>query len=434
MKQKEFNVDEIKPYPKNAKKHPTKQLMQIAMSIKEFGWQQPIVVDSKGIIIVGHGRYFSYHKFKDQLNLPRPVINVSTLKEQQAKAYRIADNKLNESDWDEDILIEELKQLEASLFALTGFEEDIITDGEPEDDEVPELPGVATSKLGQTYALGDHIIMCGNSTSPEDVEKLMKGEKAQMCFTDPPYNIDYKGGMSTHNQNKREGIMNDKMSDDSFYDFLAEMSKRIVENVKGGVYICMSSSELPNLKKAWENNGGHWQSFIIWVKNNFTFSRADYQNTYEPMLYGWANGIKNHFFIDRRDIANVWEDLREVKTEFDGQYTSIKFQGFEVKVEGKVKGIIKRKKQRTDIWRYDKPTKSTEPPTMKPVALCLEAVKNSSQRGDLVLDLFGGSGSTLIACEKSGRKCRMMELDPKYIDVIIERWEKFTGQKAERIK
>jgi DNA modification methylase len=192
----------------------------------------------------------------------------------------------------------------------------------------------------------------------------------------------------------------------------------------------MSSSELPNLKKAWENNGGHWQSFIIWVKNNFTLSRADYQNTYEPMLYGWAKNIKNHFFIERRDIANVWEDLREVKTEFDGTHTSIKFQGFEVKIEGQVKGIIKRKKQRTDIWRYDKPTVSKEHPTMKPVALCLEAVKNSSQRGDIVLDLFLGSGSTAIACEKSGRRCYGMELDPQYIDVIISRWEKFTGQKA----
>lgn len=429
-----MKFEEIKPYPKNTKKHPQKQLMQIAMSIKEFGWQQPIVVDKKGIIIVGHGRYFAYQKFGESLGLPEPEVKITELSEDQARAYRIADNKLNESDWDEDILIEELKQLEASLFALTGFEEDIITDSDVEDDEIPELPTKAKSRLGEMYALGEHIIMCGNSTSEDDVNRLMGEEKAQMCFTDPPYNIDYKGGMSTHKQNKRDGIMNDKMSDNHFYEFLSDISKRIVENVKGGVYICMSSSELPNLKKAWENNGGHWQSFIIWVKNNFTLSRADYQNTYEPMLYGWAGNIKNHYFIDRRDIANVWEDLRDVKTEFDGQYTSIKFQGFEVRVEGKAKGFIKRKKQRTDIWRYDKPTVSKEHPTMKPVALCLEAVKNSSQKDDIVLDLFGGSGSTLIACEKSGRKCRMMELDPKYIDVIIERWEKFTGQKAERIK
>lgn len=425
-----MKIEEIKPYPKNTKKHPNKQLLQIAMSLKEFGWQQPIVVDKKGIIIVGHGRYFAYQKFGNELRIDTPKIDVAELTEQQAKAYRIADNKLNESEWDEDILIEELKSLEKNLFLLTGFEEDMITESGKEDDDVPELPKKAKSRLGEMYKLGEHVIMCGNSTSEEDVAKLMNGQRAQMCFTDPPYNIDYKGGMSTHKQNKRDGIMNDKMGDSQFYDFLSEVSRRIVDHVDGGVYICMSSSELPNLKKAWENNGGHWQSFIIWVKNNFTLSRADYQNTYEPMLYGWAKNIKNHFFIERRDIANVWEDLREVKTEFDGTHTSIKFQGFEVKIEGQVKGIIKRKKQRTDIWRYDKPTVSKEHPTMKPVALCLEAVKNSSQKGDIVLDLFGGSGSTLIACEKAGRKCRIMELDPQYIDVIIERWEKYTNEKA----
>jgi DNA modification methylase len=319
------------------------------------------------------------------------------------------------------------------MFALTWFDEDIITDDAKEDDDVPDKSEKATSKMGDIYQLGEHRLMCGNSIDEKDVEKLMDGEKAQMCFTDPPYNIDYQGGMSTHKQNKREGIMNDKMENGKFYEFLSEMTRRIVENVKGGVYICMSSSELPNLKTAWEANGGHWQSFIIWVKNNFTLSRADYQNTYEPILYGWAKGIKNHYFIDRRDIANVWEDLREVKTEFDGKHTSIKFQGFEVKIEGEAKGIIKRKKQRTDIWRYDKPTISKEHPTMKPVALCLEAVKNSSQRGETVLDIFGGSGSTLIACEKANRKARIMELDPQYVDVIIKRWEEYTGQKAQKI-
>lgn len=428
-----MNIDEIKPYPKNTKKHPNKQLLQIAMSIGKFGWQQPIVVDKKGVIIVGHGRYFAYQKFAKELKLPKPKIDISNLDEQNAKAYRIADNKTNESEWDEDILVEELKSLERELLMFTGFDEDMITDGEKQDDEIPELPKNPKSRAGEMYKLGEHVIMCGNSTLEEDVNKLMGGEKAQMCFTDPPYNIDYKGGMSTHKQNKRSGILNDKMGDGEFYNFLSEVSQRIVENVVGGVYICMSSSELPNLKKAWESNGGHWQSFIIWVKNNFTLSRSDYQNTYEPMLYGWADKVKNHFFIDRRDIANVWEDLREVKTEFDGTYTSIKFQGFEVKIEGKVNGIIKRKKQRTDIWRYDKPIKSADHPTMKPVALCIEAIKNSSQRGDMVLDLFGGSGSTLIACEKLGRKCRMMELDPQYMDVIIKRWEKYTNEKAVKI-
>jgi len=189
----------------------------------------------------------------------------------------------------------------------------------------------------------------------------------------------------------------------------------------------MSSSELDSLKGAFERAGGHWQSFIIWVKNNFTLSRADYQNTYEPILYGWPAREKNHQFIDQRDLSNVWEDLSAAKTEFDGYFTTISFQGFKVKLEGKVKGQVIKKKQRTDIWRHDKPTASKDHPTMKPVALVVEAITNSSKRGDIVLDSFLGSGSTLIASEKSERTCFGIELDPKYVDVIVQRWVNYTG-------
>ncbi len=362
-----------------------------------------------------------------------PPISVAELTDQQAKAYRIADNKLNESDWDEDILIEELRQLEKNLLELTGFNDDIFNDSNTDDDDIPEIPVKPKSKRGEIYKLGEHILMCGDSTSQVDVEKLMDGQRAQMCFTDPPYNIDYQGGMSTHKQNKRQGIMNDKMGNQQFYEFLSEVSKRIIEHCDGGVYICMSSSELPNLKSSWEDNGGHWQSFVIWVKNTFTLSRSDYQNTYEPMLYGWPKHIKNHFFCERRDIANVWEDLREIKTEFDGKYTSIKFQGFEVKIEGEAKGFVKRRKQHADIWRFDKPSRSELHPTQKPIALCIEAIKNSSKKEDIVLDLFLGSGSTLIACEKTGRRCYGMELDPKFVDVILRRYEDFSGNKPIKI-
>jgi len=196
----------------------------------------------------------------------------------------------------------------------------------------------------------------------------------------------------------------------------------------------MSSSEIDNLKVAWEKNGGHWQSFIIWVKNNFTLSRSDYQNTYEPILYGWAKNTKNHYFIEDRDGANVWEDLSNVKTEYTEEHTIISFQGFKIKLPGKIEnGEVIRKRQKSDIWRYDKPVKSSEHPTMKPIELCIEAIKNSSKRGDIVLDLFLGSGSTLIASEKIERKCYGVELDPKYIDVIIQRWEDYTGDKAEKL-
>ena len=202
----------------------------------------------------------------------------------------------------------------------------------------------------------------------------------------------------------------------------------------GGAYICMSSSELDTLKAAWENNGGHWQTYIIWVKNHFTLSRADFQHLYEPILYGWPQKTVNHYFVGERNIPNVWEDLKEVKTEYIDGYTIISFHGYKVKIAGKIeKGEIIKKKQKTDIWRYDKPVKSSEHPTMKPVAMCIEAIKCSSQRDKIVLDLFLGSGSTLIAAEKADRICYGMEMDPKFIDVIIRRWEDFTNLKAQKI-
>ena len=276
--------------------------------------------------------------------------------------------------------------------------------------------------------------MCGDATLSDDVNKLMDGKMAQMCFTDPPYNVDYTGGVDkTGKKHQRDVMQNDKMSDESFYNFLSETSKRIIENTIGGVYICMSAVQLGSLKNAWENNGGHWQSFIIWVKNNFTLSRSDYQHIYEPILYGWSTEIVNHYFNKSRDIPNVWEDLREVKTEFDGKYTSIKFHGFEVKIKGKPEGTIRRKKMMTDIWRHDKPIASPEHPTMKPIGLCSEAIKNSSRIDDIVIDYFLGSGSTLIAADKMNRICYGMELDPIFIDVVIKRWEILTGEKAKQI-
>jgi len=412
---------DIKPYAKNAKLHPDKQLKQIADSLKRFGWLQPIVVDKDFTIIVGHGRWLAYKKFPEGIKDPW-IIKADTLTEDEVKAYRLADNKLNESQWDMDLALEDLKLLPEELFNLTGFDKDLLIEPDDQDDVVPEdVP--ARSKLGDLYELGQHRVLCGDSTQEEPVLRLCGGNRAQMCFTDPPYNVDYQGGMGTHEQNKREGIKNDKMSKESFKEFLTKAMKPIVANTDGGIYVCMSSSELDSLKSAFEDGGGHWQSFIMWVKNNFTLSRADYQNTYEPILYGWRNGIVNHYFTQRRDIANVWEDLSKVKTEYDGKSTTITFSGFKVKLEGKIgKGEVIRKKQHTDIWRHDKPTKSSEHPTMKPVALVVEAITNSSQQGDIVLDTFLGSGSTLIASEKTGRICYGIELDPKYVDVIVQRY------------
>lgn len=418
-------VSEIKPYEKNAKKHPTKQVKQIAASIKEFGFNQPIVVDKNNVVIVGHGRLEAAKLLKIE---DVPVITVD-LTEEQAKAYRLADNKLNETDWDMGLVVEELKGLSAAMFDLTGFDEDLLLEDEAKDDAMPEEVQTVV-KLDDLWDLGGHRLLCGSSTDEVVVDRLMDGKKAQMVFTDPPYNVDYTGSMNSSGKNSREGILNDKMSKIAFEEFLSKVSQNINKHCQGGVYICMSSSEIDTLKRAYELNGGHWQSFIIWVKNNFTLSRADYQNTYEPILYGWSTEVTNHFFTEDRTKANVFEDLQEVKTKFDGVHTTICFHGFEVKIKGKVEGSIRRKQSKTDIWRYDKPTKSVEHPTMKPVALVQEAITNSSERGDIVLDLFGGSGTTIIAAEKTERVCYMMELDPKYCDVIIARYELYTGKKA----
>jgi len=424
-----MDISKIKPYGKNAKQHPPKQIKQIAASIKEFGFNQAVVVDKAGVIIVGHGR-FEAAKLLGMKDVP--VIQLD-LTDQQAKAYRLADNKLNESAWEMDLVIEELKGLTSNMLDLTGFDKDLILESDPKDDNAPELPATTKIKVGDMFQLGKHRLLCGDSTLRENYEKVMGGGIADIVFCDPPYNVAYEGSNDKSGKKTRTMILNDKMTKDAFFTFLSAICKNITEFSKGANYICMSSSEIDSLKMAYEQNGGHWQSFIIWVKNTFTLGRCDYQHTFEPILYGWPKEIKNHYFIDQRNISNVWEDLQEVKTKFDGEYTTIKFQGFEVKVKGKAEGMVKRGKQRTDIWRYDKPSKSAEHPTMKPVAMVLEAIINSSQEGEIVLDPFLGSGTTLIAAEKSGRVCYGLELDPKYCQVIIDRWEEYTNLKVKKL-
>lgn len=417
-------IELIKPYEKNAKKHSQKQIQQVANSIREYGFLQPIVVDKENVIIVGHCRWLGA-KLLELAEVPTLTVDLT---DEQAKAYRLADNKLNESDWDMELAIEELRGLTIEQFELTGFDQDLLLEPEGKDDIVPETPEIPQSKPGDIYELGNHRLVCGDSCDEATVSALMGDQMAQMTFCDPPYNVDYQGGMGTHEQNKREGIKNDKMTKEAFKEFIYKAMTPVVKHTAGGIYVCMSSSELDSLREGFEKAGGHWQSYIIWVKNNFTLSRADYQNTYEPILYGWRDNVVNHYFCGRRDIANVWEDLSKVKTEYDGQNTTISFQGFKVKIKGQVeKGEVIRKKQHMDIWRHDKPSSSKDHPTQKPISLCLEAVTNSSSPGDIVLDTFLGSGSTLIACEKSNRRCFGVELDEKYCDVIVRRWLEYTG-------
>ena len=384
-----MELNKIKPYPKNAKQHPHKQVVQIANSIKEFGFNQPIVVDKDNIIIVGHGRYEAA-KFLGLKEVPTIQVNLT---EEQAKAYRLADNKLNESEWDMGLAIEELKGLSEEMFDLTGFDKDLLIEPDEKDDQIPDnAPTVV--KLGDIWQLGNHRVMCGDSTKKEDVERLMDGKKADMVFTDPPYGVSYQDkAENILGRKDRAVIANDGLGKDALKKIVFPAFQNIAENLKNGgcYYICSpQGGELLGLMMMMMMEAGiECRHTIVWAKDRAVFSmgRLDYDYQHEPILYGWRGSHKH--------VGN-------------GQF-------------------------KTSVWSIPNPRASKLHPTMKPVEVMQNALLNSSKSEDIVLDLFLGSGSTLIAAEKTGRICYGMELDPKYCDVIIKRWEDYTGKQAVKI-
>jgi DNA modification methylase len=388
-------VASLIPYARNARTHSEDQVAQIAASIAEFGFTNPILTDGERGVIAGHGRLAAARK----LELTEvPVIELTHLSAIQKKAYILADNRIAaNAGWDDELLGVELTELQDAGFdlELMGFGDEELerllngegdTTGLTEDDAVPDLPVDPVSKTGDVWLLGQHRLLCGDSTVLTDVERVMNGQLADMAFTDPPYNVDYGNNAKDKMRGKDRRIMNDALGD-GFYQFLYDACVNLLIVTKGACYVCMSSSELHTLQRAWLEAGGKWSTFVIWAKNTFTLGRADYQRQYEPILYGWKEGTK-HFWCGDRD--------------------------------------------QSDIWNYNKPRVNDLHPTMKPVELVERAIKNSSKTRDIVLDLFGGSGTTLIACEKTNRQARLVELDPKYVDVIVKRWEDYTGLKATR--
>ena len=294
-------------------------------------------------------------------------------------------------EWSEELLRLELVDLQAAGFdiTLTGFDQDeldrlLVVERElgADPDEAPEPPAEPISRPGDLWVCGDHRVLCGDATVLADVEKVLGGELADMCFTDSPYNVNYS--IKDKKRGKSRPILNDALGEE-FGAFLYDACVNILAVTKGAVYMCMSSSELDTLQKAFREAGGKWSTFVIWAKNTFTLGRSDYQRRYEPILYGWKQGA-DHYWCGDRD------------------------QG--------------------DVWFFDKPAKNDLHPTMKPVALVERAIRNSSKSRDIVLDPFGGSGTTLIAAERTGRRARLIELDPKYADVIVQRWQEQTGQTA----
>ena len=394
----QVTIDKLIPYAKNSRTHSDAQVAQIAASVKEFGFVNPVLIDEGGGIIAGHGRVMAARKLGIE---EVPCIRLSHLSKNQKRAYVIADNKLAlNAGWDDEMLKLEIKDLELAEFdiSLLGFadeeldklmEDATVKEGLTDDDAVPKPPPDPVTVLGDVWVMGKHRLMCGDSTSIEQAEKLMDGVKADMVFTDPPYNVAYEG---RGEKNKLGKIKNDDMSDESFEQFCRDVfaTYHAVMKPLACIYVCHPDSQT-GPKLAFEKTFGELfkkASTLIWVKQSAGMGWQDYRAQHEPILYGWKKGGSGkHFYCGDRSKTTVWQIGRDAQASYVH-------------------------------------------PTQKPVALPEEAIKNSSKGEDVVLDLFGGSGSTLIACEKTGRINRSMELDPKYCDVIVKRWQDFTGKQA----
>lgn len=383
-------IEELFPYVNNSRTHSDEQVAQVAASIKEFGFTNPVLVDKDNMIIAGHGRM----KAAMRLGLTEvPCIRLDHLNDFQKKAYIIADNKLAlNAGWDDELLRLELGQLNDDGFdlSLTGFDDDELSkllipeqiDGLTDEDDVPEPPEEPKTVEGDVWVLGRHRVMCGDSTSIEQLERLCEGQLVDMWLADPPYNVAYEGKTKD-----ALTIKNDKMDDSGFRQFLRDAYVAADAVMKAGAvfYIWHADLEGYNFRAAAHDAGWTVRQCLIWKKQNMVMGRQDYHSKHEPCLYGWKDGA-----------AHLWASNRK----------------------------------QTTILEFDRPSRNGEHPTMKPVDLFEYQILNNTKGSDIVLDSFSGSGTTAIACEKHGRCARMMELDPKYCDVIIKRWQDFTGKEA----
>jgi len=380
---------DLVPYAMNSRTHTDEQIDQIANSMVEFGFTNPVLLDEEDGIIAGHGRILA----AQQLNLDEvPTICLEGLTAAQKKAYVIADNQLAlNAGWDLDNLKLEVESLDELGFdiELLGFDDDFlkdlledIPDGLTDPDDVPDVPEEPISVLGDIWILGNHRVMCGDSTIIDSVEKLMDGQLADQFVTDPPYNVAYEGKTKD-----ALTIKNDSMADSTFREFLTDSFTAANAVMKDGAvfYIWHADSEGYNFRGACVDTGWKVRQCLIWNKNSMVMGRQDYHWKHEPCLYGWKDGAGHLWNTDRKQVT---------------------------------------------VLTFDRPSRSSVHPTMKPVDLIEYQVLNNTKGQDIVLDLFGGSGSTLIACQKNNRHSRLMELDPKYVDVIVQRWQDYTGETA----
>jgi len=425
-------IDVLIPYARNSRTHSEEQTSQIAASIREFGFTNPVLIDGQDGIIAGHGRVLAARKLGlDEV----PCIRLSHLTETQKRAYIIADNKLAlNAGWDAELLKLELQDLQIDGFDLgvTGFSKSeldeimldgdaIDSDGLTDDDDAPSLANEAVSKLGDIWILGNHRVMCGDCTVPTNIEQLLAGQLCDGCWTDPPYNVNY--------ESEAGKIANENMGDEDFAAFLYDAYVSMLMGLKEGapIYVAHADTEGLNFRRAFKDAGFKLSGCLVWVKPQLVLGRSDYQWRHEPILYGWKPGAAHTWFGGRANttVFDASKDMPLIELE-DGRWqidmgpSQLIISGTDVHVEEVLPSVI----------RAEKPKRSAEHPTMKPIELILPMLKNSTKRGAIILDLFGGSGSTLIACEKSGRHARLTELDPRYVDVIVTRWQEFTGKHA----
>jgi len=384
-------IDRLRPYAKNPRTHSPEQVAQIAASITEFGFNNPILVDSTDGIIAGHGRLLA----AQQLGMTEvPAVVLDHLTDAQRRAYIIADNQLAlNAGWDTDLLVDELASLLDEDFdvGVIGFSDDelasLLDDDEvfecnTDADEVPEPPEVAVSATGDLWCLGDHRLLCGDATNADDLTRLMAGKQADLIFTDPPYGISY--GTSKNPRWRSRAIANDSLTGDEFRQFCHRWISNVIPYCDDCIYVFGPPGPDGRIMFGVLDELLHCSTTVIWNKDRFTLGRGKYQNKYEPLWFGWSKTGES--FTSDRTLSNVWD--------------------------------------------FPRPSRSDLHPTMKPVALIEYGLSHASKRGDIVLDPFGGSGSTLIACEQVGRVARLLELEPRYIDVIIRRWQEFTGREA----
>lgn len=420
-------LDQIQEYGHNAKAHPAGQVKKVAASIAEFRWDQPIVVDRDMVIIKGHGRYLAAKELGIEVV---PVVIADYLTPAQVHAARLADNRSAESEWLPELLGLELKLLADLDFdlGLTGFDQKeielflpkVVIPGLVDPDKAPPVPVNPISKAGDIWICGEHRVICGDSTRPQVLENLMAGELADVCWVDPPYNVNVNGSAGK--------IINDNLKDKEFLSFLTKLFAATLGAMKPGasIYVAHADTEGTNFRNAFNNVGFKLSGVIIWRKNHFSLGRSDYQWMHEPILYGWRQGAAHRWYGGRNKVTvDMAEGSSHIQKRPDGSW--VIEVGDSILV---VSGDAHLEEYASSITYHEKPQRSPEHPTMKPVGLIEKQLWNSARGGDLILDTCGGAGSTLIAAHRLGMKARIGELDGKFVDVIVERYQEYSGQDA----